>query len=512
MIRACLISVVVLTVALQSARALPEENAPPNTGSPADTVSYYRDILPVLQAHCHGCHQPAKQSGQYDMTEFERLVQGGESEESAIVAGDPDASYLVGQIVPTDGKAEMPKGKPALSKTQIDLIQKWIVQGAGNDTPASVRPRYDQDHPPKYSAPSVITSLDFSPDGQLLAISGYHEVLLHKVDGSGLVARLVGMSERIESAVFSPDGRRVAVTGGSPGRMGEVQVWQVEPPQLQLSLPVTHDTVYGASWSPDGNFVAFGCVDQTVRVINASTGEQVLYNGAHNDWVLDTTFSQKGTHVISVSRDRSMKLIDLQTQRFIDNITSITPGLLKGGMHAVARHPERDELVVGGADGIPKVFRMVRLTARKIGDDANLIRRLPKMPGRVFAVSVSPNGRRIAAGSSHDGQGAVFVYGYEFNTAMSDEIKGIVAKSFKDRTETDKARLNEHHSEGVRVIAQMEGQQGAAYAVDFSSDSQLIASGGFDGVVRLNETETGKLVKEFLPVEIEANDAASAKP
>ena len=42
-------------------------------------------------------------------------------------------------------------------------------------------------------------AIDFSPDGTLLAVGGFHEVLVWKADGSGPVARLVGLSERIES-------------------------------------------------------------------------------------------------------------------------------------------------------------------------------------------------------------------------------------------------------------------------------------------------------------------------
>ena len=42
------------------------------------------------------------------------------------------------------------------------------------------------DHPPIYQRPPVITSLDFSPDGSLLAVAGFHEVLLWKADGSEL--------------------------------------------------------------------------------------------------------------------------------------------------------------------------------------------------------------------------------------------------------------------------------------------------------------------------------------
>ena len=86
-------------------------------------------------------------------------------------------------------------------------MTKWIAQGAKDDTPASHRDIVDAEHPPVYTLPPVITALDYSPDGNLLAVSGYHEVLLHKADGSGLVARLVGLSERIQSLAFSPDGK-----------------------------------------------------------------------------------------------------------------------------------------------------------------------------------------------------------------------------------------------------------------------------------------------------------------
>ncbi len=153
------------------------------------------------------------------MTAFESMLSGGESEEAAIVAGQPDESYLVELITPVDGEAEMPKEKKPFSKAEIELITRWITQGATDDTPESAKQQFDMEHPPNYSLPPVITSLDFSSDGTLLAVAGYHEVLLHKADGSGLIARLVGVSERIESVAFSPDSKRLAVTGGLPARM-----------------------------------------------------------------------------------------------------------------------------------------------------------------------------------------------------------------------------------------------------------------------------------------------------
>ena len=122
----------------------------------------------------------------------------------------------------------MPKDKAPLDADHVALIRKWVAEGAVDDTPKNAVQRYDQEHPPIYQRPPVVTSLDYSPDGKLLAVAGFHEVLLNHADGSGIVARLIGLSERIESVRFSPDGKLLAVAGGLPARMGEVQIWDVE--------------------------------------------------------------------------------------------------------------------------------------------------------------------------------------------------------------------------------------------------------------------------------------------
>jgi WD40 repeat protein len=468
--------------------------------APAEAaVSFDKQVRPIFQARCEGCHQPAKPSGGYVMTAFDRLLSGGKSKVEAIVPRQPDESNLVAMIIPDGGEAEMPRGQKPLAAAEIELIKRWIAQGAVDDTPQNTRARYDMDHPPVYTRPPVITALDYSPDGKLLAIAGFNEVILTNSDGSERVARLVGLSERIESVRFSPDGARLAVTGGRPGRTGEVQVWDVAKKKLLLSVPVTFDTIYGASWSPDGTKIAFGCADNSVRAIDSKTGEQVLFGGSHNDWVLDTAFSTDGSHLVSVGRDRTAKLIEVETQRFIDNITSITPGALKGGILAVARHPKRDEVVVGGSDGTPKVYLMFRQSKRVIGDDANLIRQFPPMPGRVNAVAISKDGTRIAAGSSSDGTGQVDLLNYAFESTLPDNIKAIESKVVSARSEEENQTLAEYRARNVKVIAQTKIAQGGVYALAFQPDGTRVAAAGSDGHVRVIDTASGQVVREFAP-------------
>ncbi|MCH2113790.1 MAG: DUF1549 domain-containing protein [Pirellulales bacterium] len=478
-------------------------------------VSFYRQVRPILQARCQGCHQPAKAGGGYVMMSVEAMLRQGDSDLVGVVPGDPAASHLIAQITPEDGTAAMPQEGDPLTEAQIALIARWIGEGADDDTPAGARPVYDNEHPPTYSRPPVVPALDFSPNGALIAVGAFHEVVLHDaglldasqearsvaVDAQPL-ARLIGLSERIASVKFSPDGTKLAVTGGSPARMGEVQVWDVASRELELSLPVTFDTVYGASWSPDGKRLAFGCADNTVRAIDAATGEQVLFQGAHSDWVLDTVFSADGTHLASVGRDATVKLIEVDTERFVDNITSITPGALRGGINAVARHPDRDEILFGGADGVPKIYRMHRTTKRVIGDDANQLWVLPPLPGRVFSVDYSADGRLIAAGSSLDGVGTVHLYNIDPNVEIPEDVSAILIKPTHSRTPEEVQKLEQHFADGIRQVAALPFDDGGIYAVAISADGSRVAAAGASGKVRMIDGASGAVVHEFVPVEV----------
>ena len=500
------------------------EDAP--AGTPP--VSYHRQIRPLFQAHCQGCHQPAKPQGGFVMTEVARLLSAGDSGAAGVVPGKPDESRIVELITPdAEGAAEMPKQAKALGAAEIELVRRWIAEGATDDTPPSAGQKVDADHPPVYSRLPTITSLDVSPDGRLLAVSGFHEVLLHDLTlpaGSPPVRRLVGLSERIQRVRFSPDGSKLAVTGGNPGRMGEVQVWNVADGSLVRSHAVSFDTVFGGAWSPDGALVSFGCTDNTVRAIDVASGAQVLQQGAHEDWVLDTVFSPKGDHVVSVGRDMTTKLTELATQRFIDNVTSITPGALRGGLSAIDRHPSLEQVVVAGSDGTPRVYRIHRHATRVIGDDANLVFPLFPLTGRVFGVRFSPDGKRVAAVSSLDGRGELVISSYDYDADVPKPVLDVMAKVPGDanrngsqRSAEDWKTLDDYRATGTREIARVALPDAGAYAVAFrpGPDKSLAAVvvGGADGIVRLFDPSSGQPLSSFPAAPVDpAAQARAALP
>jgi WD40 repeat protein len=416
----------------------------------ADT-SYFRDVRPIIQRQCQGCHQPNLKSSNLDLTTFEGFQAGGKH--------GLGASTLLGYIT-GDSKPQMPLGQPPLPADQVELIRSWIAAGAKDDTPAEAK---DGDKPIVYIQPPVINALAFSPDGKRLAVSGNREILIHSLDGATPPQRLPGLSDRILSLVFSKDGSLLVAAGGTASLFGEVQIWDVAAGKLKRSLTLTGDTVFGASISPDASRIAVGCTDNSVRILDAASAKEIFKIGNHENWVLGTVFGVDGKRIVSVGRDRAAKLTDATSGAFLENVN-----LLRGELVAIARHPSKDVVVIGGEDRVPYIYMMDRAQNMKIADDSTLIRKLDRQDGSIAALAWSDDGAHIAVGGA------------------APEVTLYDAESGK-RT------------------ASCKGHRAGIYAIAFSPDGQTLATGGFDGEVRLYRVGTGELVKEFIPVPISEN-------
>jgi len=451
---------VIAGLGLLSLQGASGQNPPQNPEKSTKTsVSYFRDIRPILQRNCFGCHQPSVKQGDLMLTTYEGFLAGG-VKGKVISPGQPDQSLVVGYLK-GDVKPQMPFGGTPLPADQIELFRQWIAEGAKDDSPAEAKSNQEPGKPPVYHAPPVITSLAYSPDGSLLAVSGYREVLLHHADGSGLVARLVGISDKITSVAFSPDGAVLAAVGGTPATFGEVQLWDVSQRKLKRSTVLTNDTLFGASFSPDGSKLAFGGTDNAIYVMSVAEGKMLRKMNIHDGWVFATVFSKDGTQTVSVGRDRAAKLSYVASGAVIENINQ-----LKGELLCLARQPKQDIVLVGGEDGVPTLYLMHRPRSLVIGDTSTLIREFEKQDGTVISVTFSPDGELIAVGSS------------------GDEVRV-------------------YKTESGERIASLKGHQGGIYSVVFSPDGQELATAGFDGTVRIYDMKSHTLAKAFVPVPVE---------
>jgi mono/diheme cytochrome c family protein len=414
--------------------------------------SYFREIRPVLQRSCQGCHQPNLKSSDLDLTSYEGLAAGGKHGSGLSVI----VKYLTGEMKP-----QMPLGQPPLAPEHIELVRNWVTTGATDDTPAEARETISVGKPAVYAQLPVVTAIAYSPDGKTLAVSGNREILIHALDGSVPPKRLSGLSERILSLEFSKDGTLLLAGGGAPGRFGELQLWELPAGKLRRSVMLTGDTVFGASLSPDGTRAAVGCTDNTVRIVDTATGKEVSKMGAHEGWVLGTVFGGDSRRVVSVGRDRAAKLTDARSGAFLENVN-----MLRGELAAIARSPSKEIVVIGGEERVPYVYLMDRRKNMKIADDTTLVRKLDRQNGAIASLAWSPDGRRIAVGGAAP-------------------------------------EVNVYDAETGERVAQCQGHTAGIYTVAFSPDSSALATAGFDGTVRLYDAATGKLNKAFAPVPLE---------
>ena len=362
----------------------------------------------------------------------------------------------------TGDEPSMPKEGDPLSKAEVALIERWILAGAVDDTPADAG-SFKLAAVPTYAAPPVISALAFSPEGSVLAVSGYHEVLLLDGTNWGVQARLVGESPRIEALAYSPDGRQLAVAGSAPARFGEIQLWDARATNVVLgprrSFKVSLDSVYGVSWSPDGTRLAFGGADKSVRILAVADGKELLKFDNHSDWVFATTWTTNGDRLLSGSRDRAMKLIDVRSAQFIDDINKLLEGV-----QCFARHPKADMVAYGGENGGTRIYRISDNQGRTAANnDSNFLKEFERLPGPVQAIAYAPDGKSLCVGG----------VGGEARLFQAD----------------DKKRL-----------ATFRGHEGAVFAVAFHPGTNWVVTGGYEGKVRVFDTLKGELVKSFVPV------------
>ncbi|MFG0264447.1 MAG: PSD1 and planctomycete cytochrome C domain-containing protein [Rhodopirellula sp. JB055] len=98
--------------------------------SRAETVDYENDIAPILEDRCVYCHGEDEQESGLRLDSRPHMLRGGDSGLPALVPGHPEKSYVMDVIQHLDEEMAMPPDDDQLPQEEIDLISRWIKEGA----------------------------------------------------------------------------------------------------------------------------------------------------------------------------------------------------------------------------------------------------------------------------------------------------------------------------------------------------------------------------------------------
>ncbi|MGB4737021.1 MAG: c-type cytochrome domain-containing protein [Fuerstiella sp.] len=107
----------------------------PNGDAETEQVDFAKEILPILERSCFPCHGP--KMSPVSMAGFRVDLREHAVGREKIIPGDPDESLFIKKLITGENSERMPPLKsdnPQLSNEQIELLKRWIKEGASYDT------------------------------------------------------------------------------------------------------------------------------------------------------------------------------------------------------------------------------------------------------------------------------------------------------------------------------------------------------------------------------------------
>jgi len=106
------------------------DHAPETKVPVAGKLDFAKEVAPLLTDYCLQCHGGKEVKGKFNLATKAGAMKGGR-EGPCIIPGQPDKSAFCSLLTDPDPETRMPPKKAKqLSKDQIDIIRKWIEQGA----------------------------------------------------------------------------------------------------------------------------------------------------------------------------------------------------------------------------------------------------------------------------------------------------------------------------------------------------------------------------------------------
>ena len=328
-----------------------------------------------------------------------------------------------------------------------------------------------------------ITVVEFSPDGKLLATSDVvgQVRIWQVVDGQQLLT-FQGHTNWVSSIAFSPNGQLLAASGSSDPT---VKLWEINSGQCLRTLQGHSNWVTWVAFSPDGQLLASSSDDQTVRLWEVSTGNCLQILQGHTDKVRALAFSPNGQILASGSDDSIVRLWEVRIGNCLQILQDHTEKV-----RSLAFSPDGQILASSSNDSTVKLWEVSTGNCLKSLQENNDISR----------IAFSPNGQILASGSDDS-----TVRFWEVSTGQclrilqghTNKVRSIAfspdGQSLASSSDDSSVRLWEVSTgQCLRIL---QGYTNRVRSVALSADDQLIASGSSDQKVRLWEVSTGQCLR-----------------
>ncbi|MEH2054063.1 serine/threonine-protein kinase [Nostoc sp.] len=210
----------------------------------------------------------------------------------------------------------------------------------------------------------AVKSVAFSPDGQILASGSWDKTIkLWDVNTGREICTIAGHQLKVNSVAFSPQGQLLA----SASYDRTIRLWQIpvlESSQKELQNRPCYSllgTLSGHAWavltvafSPDGQILATGSDDNTIKLWEVNTGQLISTLVGHSWSVVAVAFTADGETLLSASCDKTVKLWRVSTAEEIVTLSGHVDSV-----SAVAVSKVTQLIASGSRDKTIKLWQLV---------------------------------------------------------------------------------------------------------------------------------------------------------
>ena len=185
---------------------------------------------------------------------------------------------------------------------------------------------------------AVVTCASFSPDGKKIVTASTDgmAIMWDAVNGNKLLERLTSSLDAISNPntiQFSPDGRKVLADANDGYHASWARIWCKNERRTKsfkysyynrVLLTGHEDSIDSAQFSPDGKKVVTASKDKTARIWDAETFKQLVVFKEHKDTVFSAKFSPDGKKAVTASADKTARIWDVENGKELLRITGHT--------------------------------------------------------------------------------------------------------------------------------------------------------------------------------------------